>query len=91
MRETKHYCDLCGEEKTKYELFDVALHLTERSNSNLQGQRTIYNSEVCKSCLEKDGIIPTNKITHESFGVQKYGQEHGIKGVFVLIKKWFRK
>lgn len=91
MKRTSHYCDLCNEEKSQYELFDVALQLTERTNSNLQGQRTITNKEICRECLENDGIVPTNSKTYESFGIEKYDQDNGTKSIVELIKKWFNK
>lgn len=91
MKRTIHYCDLCNNEKLKNELFDVALQLTERTNSNLQGQRTISNKEICRECLEYEGIVPTNKRTHEIFGLKRYDQDNGTKPTVELIKKWFKK
>jgi hypothetical protein len=90
MNETKYFCDLCKGECSKYELFDIDLQLTERTNSNLQGDRTIVTKEICRSCLEKEGIIPTNKTTHCEFGLNKYEREKGLRSVIELIKKVFK-
>jgi len=91
MNETKHYCDLCNQECSKYKLFDIALQLTERTNSNLQGDRTIVRKEICNGCLEEWEIIPTNKTTHSSFGLNKFEQEKGLGMVLEFIKKVFSK
>jgi len=87
MREEKYYCDICGKEKSRYSLFDIALQLTERTNSNLQGQRTIVNKEICNECLDSVNIKPTNKQTYSSFGLNEY--DEAGKSILKLIKDWF--
>jgi hypothetical protein len=87
MREEKHYCDICNKDSTRYSLFDIALQLTERSDSNINGQRTIIMKEVCADCLELMGINPTNKTTHSAFGLNEY--DNSGKSIIKLIERWF--
>jgi hypothetical protein len=47
------------------------------------------NKEICRECLEKEGIIPTKKTTNSSFGLNKYEEERGIGVVVKWIKKVF--